>query len=446
MITRGPVATVAWVVLGAVCLADARAADKTAQKVFIPFDFESKFDEDGEYSETMGFMFWKKIERKGGFVIPESMEDVRSVCSQIDFHPNDRTPLDEVARVVKEVFEGQYASWGKLERVPGTDQTYDFWLRVYDFTGDTPRKIYEVMGVRLDNVHKVPHLHVKNALMKLYNELPQRPTGPDPEEVERWEKGPNLVLNGDIERRGRAGPKYWEKLKSGITWAKTPQGEGRCVRFEMDEAIAGGPGMLYYSNFFEVDEGSKYQFQYRWRSEGPTPKIFIKCYDEIPEYDEKKRIRFLQKRECYRSQQQPKGPKNTWNTHTEDFTPKHTKYTPKWGRVMLYGYWPAGVIYFDDVIVKLIKPRKAPPKKRRRHSMETGVHLDEYEKEDPKYRKYDKTRDKGKRRKMKSEGETVDDLEQEGSGADKDKGAGKDKGTRTRKKGSGRGASESGKD
>ena len=63
-----------------------------------------------------------------------------------------------------------------------------------------------------------------------------------------------------------------------------------------------------------------------------------------------------QLREVYRCQMNLKGPKNAWNTHTEDFTPKHTKYTPQWGRVMLYAYLGAGQVDFDDVVVKQIVP------------------------------------------------------------------------------------------
>ena len=64
-----------------------------------------------------------------------------------------------------------------------------------------------------------------------------------------------------------------------------------------------------------------------------------------------RRVVRAQLREVYRSQQNLKGPKNVWNTQTEDFTPGHTKYTPRWGRVMLYGYLGAGVVEFDDVVV-----------------------------------------------------------------------------------------------
>ena len=83
-------------------------------------------------------------------------------------------------------------------------------------------------------------------------------------------------------------------------------------------------------------------------------------------------------RECYRSQQNLKGAKNKWNTQTEDFTPRHTKCTPRWGRVMLYGYLGAGSIEFDDVVVKQIIPASpGDHQKRKRHSLESGVTIEQ---------------------------------------------------------------------
>jgi hypothetical protein len=90
-----------------------------------------------------------------------------------------------------------------------------------------------------------------------------------------------------------------------------------------------------------------------------------------------------QRREVYRSQQNLKGPQNTWNTQTEDFTPTHTKYSPKWGRVMLYAYLHAGVVDFDDVVVKQIfPPPPNEPKERNkepRQSLGTRVTIKEME-------------------------------------------------------------------
>ena len=85
-------------------------------------------------------------------------------------------------------------------------------------------------------------------------------------------------------------------------------------------------------------------------------------------------------RECYRSQQNLKGAKNEWHTHTQDFTPRHTKYTPKWGRVMLYSYLGAGVVEFDDIVVKQIAPASASDRKTDpRHSQDSSVTLKEME-------------------------------------------------------------------
>ena len=119
--------------------------------------------------------------------------------------------------------------------------------------------------------------------------------------------------------------------------------------------------------------------------------IFIKCYDRMQSVYKRASEDSLteaaasenqpaagEPRECYRSQQNLKGPKNVWNLQTQDFTPKHTKYTPKSGRVMLYAYLGAGVVEFDDVVLKQIVPaapgesEKAP-----RHSMESNVTIDQ---------------------------------------------------------------------
>jgi hypothetical protein len=110
-------------------------------------------------------------------------------------------------------------------------------------------------------------------------------------------------------------------------------------------------------------------------------KVFIKCYDDIPSrFSDGSQSTESQRREVYRSQQNLQGPARTWNIQTEDFTPRHTQYTPRWGRVMLYAYWPAGAVDWDDIIVKQIQPPPdQPPAKVRRPSLETRVTSDEIE-------------------------------------------------------------------
>jgi hypothetical protein len=85
-------------------------------------------------------------------------------------------------------------------------------------------------------------------------------------------------------------------------------------------------------------------------------------------------------REVYRSQQNLKGHKGQWNVHTEDFTPKHTKYTPKLARVMFFGYVAGGTIEFDDVVIKEIIPAPSSSLvKEKRQSLETKVTIKEME-------------------------------------------------------------------
>ena len=77
--------------LAAAAVAQPPASDPP-KKVVIPFDFESKFD-NGEYGQTIGDMLWVKLHRQGGFVIPESMQDVRDWCQR---NPHDPRARDDV--------------------------------------------------------------------------------------------------------------------------------------------------------------------------------------------------------------------------------------------------------------------------------------------------------------------------------------------------------------
>ena len=168
---------------------------------------------------------------------------------------------------------------------------------------------------------------------------------------------------------------------------KDAKAGNRIIRFTMNEDVAGSTGVLYYSNFFPVEEGATYRFQCRWRTTGLAAKVFIKCSDELPTSfrtreggDSLK----TEKREVYRSQQNLQGSAGAWNVQTEDFTPQHTQFTPRWGQVVLYAYWPAGSVEWDDVVVKQIAP--VPPRKREkdpRPSTETKVRTREMEEDTP---------------------------------------------------------------
>jgi hypothetical protein len=228
-------------------------------------------------------------------------------------------------------------------------------------------------------VSEIPHLYVKQMLDALNGKKPDGRAVSDLAAESNWNKNKNLVT-GDFEHGAGGVPKGWDKTAGqqreplgGLVRWTTEKGkpDNKVVRFTLDRNVAENEGAMYYSDPFPVEEGATYRFQCRWRSTAPAAKVFIKCYGD----DETGR-----RRKLYQDQQNLKGPSGKWNTQTEDFTPKHPKYSPKWGRVMLYAYLSPGEVEFDDVVVKQISP--APPatgEKVRRHSSESKITVKEME-------------------------------------------------------------------
>ncbi len=354
------------------------AAD--ARKVVIPFDFVSKFD-DGRYGRMLGDMVWKKLSRTGGFIIPESMHEVRDFCAAHKLAPSPEMELAVMRKIVREDFGAQIGVWGSIERAPGAEgDVYDLTIKCVDFSDRRRAKVIYDATVRTKTVSEIPHVYVKRMLDSLYGRRPGQPPALDMIAEENWKKGPNLVA-GDFEHGANGVPKGWDKtagqqrepLGGQVRWTtENDNSTNRLIRFVLDKQVAETTGVMYYSDYFPVEEGARYRFQCRWRTDGPAVKVFVKCYDYLSEEG--------RRREVYRSQQNLKGPKDSWNTHTEDFTPKHTKYSPRWGRVMLYAYLTPGTVEFDDVIVKRIVP--ASPGERlkvRRPSSQSKVTVEEME-------------------------------------------------------------------
>jgi hypothetical protein len=383
----------------------AQAAD--AKKVVIPFDFVSKFD-DGRYGQIMGDMIWKKLSRQRGFIIPESMLEVRDYCQSHKLAPAPDMPLEAMKKIVQTDFDAQIAIWGSVERASGAEgERYDLVIKCVDFSARPRPKVIFETAAWTKSVSEIPHVYVKQMLDALYGRRPGSPSAPDLAAEENWRKNPNLVV-GDFQQGADGVPKGWdsrcgqrrEPLGTLVRWMADPdRPNNKIIRFTLDKEVAENEGVMYYSDYFPVEEGAKYRFQCRWRADGPEVKVFIKCYEEIgtpyrspaggtearpsPGKTPGKNAYISdtgQRREVYRSQQNLKGPGGAWHTHTEDFTPNHPRYSPKWGRVMLYAYHYPGVVDFDDVIVKqIVAASPGDQKKVRRPSSESNVTDEEIE-------------------------------------------------------------------
>jgi len=406
----------------------ARSAD-APKKVIVPFDFVSRFD-GGRYGQMLADSIWKKLENLGDFLIPESMQDVRDLCETNRIRITPDTPLETVGRAVRNDFDAQIGIWGSIERAPGTEEeTYDLVIRCVDFSGHQPRVIYEKTGVRTNSVSEVPHVYVREMLEKLSGRtipLPrtERVYATSDAAQERWKTGPNLIAGGDFETALRGVPKGWEPragqlrehLGNLVQWlpeAGNPR--NHVIHFSFPQVVGDNEGVMYYSNEFPVEDGATYRFQCRWRSDGPAAKVFIKCYDQIPTVYRGEAPPFAleagdpntgsrnapggrERREVFRSQQNLYGPKNTWNTQTEDFVSKHPRYSPKWGRVMLYAYLGGGSVEFDDVVVKqVVPPASLNLVKDKRHSAASKVTLKEMEENERRGKEARERLQKGKK-------------------------------------------------
>ncbi len=195
-------------------------------------------------------------------------------------------------------FDAQIGIWGSVERAPGTDgEIYDLTIRCVDFSEPEPKVIYEKTNVRTNSVSEIPHLYVKEMLDKLYDRQPGGPPSVDPGAEERWKTGPNLVV-GDFEKGARGVPKGWEPvagqkrepLGNLVKWTtEAGNSQNHVIRFTFPASVGDDTGVLYYSDWFPVQEAATYRFQCRWRSNGPAVKVFIKCYDEMSsEYRQEK--------------------------------------------------------------------------------------------------------------------------------------------------------------
>lgn len=372
-----------------------------AVKVVIPFDFQSKFD-DGRYGAMVGDLVWKTLEREKGFIIPDSMQDVRDLCQANNIHPGPDTPLEQVKQVVRRDFDAAIGIWGGVERAPGTEgDEYDLVIHCVDFSVDPPKAIFELKGVRTKTVSEIPHLYVKQMFDKLYERPSGGPAPVNQAAEENWKRNANLLASGDLEDAPGGVPKGWEDrggqqrepLGNLVRWMlEAGNSQNHVIRFTFGKSVGDNEGVMYYSKPFPVEAGATYRFQCRFRTNGPAVKVFIKCYDETrtpyppgasePSEAGRKSSQYgrdqVERREVYRSQQNLTGPKNAWNTHREDFTPKHTRFTPRWGRVMLYAYTGAGDVEFDDVIVKQILPASpGEQRKRPRHSLESTITIEQ---------------------------------------------------------------------
>jgi len=209
-----------------------------------------------------------------------------------------------------------------------------------------------------ENRHVISAVVIEVLRLLAGEEKPKDDTNPDWDVA--WANGPNLVKNPGFEDADGDHPAHWDgwdrdyehKMAHWVD-APGPGGSGKCMKFEMNADIAGGYGVAYYSEPIDITGGRRYRFSIRVRSDAPAVKIFLKHYAYFPPANREGEGQW---RETRRAPLNCRGVKGQWQTFTRDFSPhRDDAQDPKQTRVELYAYWPAGIVYFDDVVMKKIE-------------------------------------------------------------------------------------------
>jgi len=326
----------------------------TTKPILVVFDFQSPFDEN-RTGRFVANNYRAKVTRYRLYRTIEDM-DREAIERRAGFVARFEMAPDEALAFARKWFGADLVMWGKVERVGG--EKLRIHTRVIDHKLGTGR-------YRLDTSIVVPSKYaIQIGVFKMLGELtglpdPRYPPLP-PDAEERWQQGPNLI-GADGFETGKTQPEGWEPFgvdwqMGQAHWESYPDEPGKCIVFRMSRAVAAMEGVAYYTCFFDIEPGATYRVQVRVNSMGPTVKVFVKYYAWLHTPGEPQG----QWREVGRSPMNCRGPKKQWNVHRRDCHPRiyrtHAKrvFVPKKCRIGLYAYWPAGVVYFDDVVFKKI--------------------------------------------------------------------------------------------
>jgi len=337
--------------------------DDVARKpVMLVLDFDSPSD-NGALGKQAAYQFRAKMTRYRLFSIIEDM-DREEIEKKAGFKAAFDTPPQKILDFAKATCQPDLVMWGKVE--PAGGEQVRLFARVMDCAAG-PEKL------RLDTSILVPSRYAMQVgVFKILGQLTGREDpryeAPPPDVEERWARAPNLIGAVGFET-GKDRPDGWESFgppnvmqMNEVHWEKNPDQPGRCIVMRMSEAVAGMEGDYYFSNYLDIEPGATYRLQYRVKTMSPTCKIFVKYYQWMVSPGEKEG----QWREVYRTQINCRTKHGEWVSEMRYSHPRTTLikqtgriFTPKKCRIGLYAYWPAGVVYWDDVVFKKVAE---PPK------------------------------------------------------------------------------------
>jgi hypothetical protein len=188
----------------------------------------------------------------------------------------------------------------------------------------------------------------------------------DPAARALWDKNPNLLPDGDFATGGHWSALYRSEKYGAPIRDSLPDTDKVCIyrmpadapdekprnvlamRLSLDAAQSNGLACI--SESFPIELKTRYRIRFRYRSDGPTLHVLVKGYTAG------KDLKGAPKDvENYRRQVPPSGSTDgKWVTVADDLNPQNPDTPVQTLRVDLYAYENAGLVMFDDVMVKAV--------------------------------------------------------------------------------------------
>ena len=329
----------------------ADAAPAEPKSVIVVFDLHSEGDE-GDLGKWMAANIRAKLVRKKIYVLIEEM-DVNLAVQEKEFVPKLDTPAKDVAAFARKAFNADLALWGETKML-GDKVSFSVKLAS---TADDPAMVLDDTFTA-ENRH-VAGIAVEGMIRRITGEAEPKEHY-DPAWDVAWKDGPNLVKNPGFEEADGDHPAFWDAWGKDyhhkmVQWvdAPGPGGNGKCMKFEMNADIAGSYGVGYYGDPIDISDGKRYRFSVRVKSMGPAVKIFLKHYRYFPAKGNETEGQWRVTRDAPMN---CRGSNGQWTEFVRDFSPhRNDAHDPSRTRVELYAYWPAGIVYFDDVVMKKLE-------------------------------------------------------------------------------------------
>jgi hypothetical protein len=169
-----------------------------------------------------------------------------------------------------------------------------------------------------------------------------------------WRDNPNLFAEGTFDKpgdwRGILGPdKYAPKV---VDRAPNPDevvirrsGDEQTLAMRLTVKTAESYGLACLSGKIPIEPDTRYRISFRYKSDGPIGRPFIKGYF----------VHEGAEREIYR-RQVPKlaATQGEWVEVVDELNPQHTTFTVQFLRVDFYAYLKPGTVEYDDVVIKAV--------------------------------------------------------------------------------------------